>query len=121
IFVTDRNGVRRIAPSGLVTTIAAGFNAPAGIVVDATDRILVADSGNHSILAIEPPSAPPPARRRAARRAGILPAGLGRPARALSPHSRRASRPLSSSPPSRRREQPARPPPLPCQHSHSVL
>ena len=67
LFVTDRNGVRRVAPSGLVTTVATGFNAPAGIVVEATGRILVADSGNHVIRAIELATAPPPARRRTVR------------------------------------------------------
>ena len=67
LFVTDRNGVRRIAPSGLVSTVATGFNAPAGIIVDASDRIFVADSANHIIRLIEPATVPPPTptRRRA--------------------------------------------------------
>jgi DNA-binding beta-propeller fold protein YncE len=69
LFATDRNGVRRIAPSGLVTTVARGFNSLAGIVVDASDRLLVADPDAHVIRLIEPAAAPPPAvgaRRRAA-------------------------------------------------------
>ncbi|HEY8130636.1 MAG TPA: hypothetical protein VII12_01990, partial [Thermoanaerobaculia bacterium] len=32
LFVTDGSSVLRIAPSGLVTTVATGFNSPAGIV-----------------------------------------------------------------------------------------
>jgi sugar lactone lactonase YvrE len=69
LFATDRNGVRRIAPSGLVTTVARGFNSLAGIVVDGSDRVLVADAEAHVIRLIEPAAAPPPAvgaRRRAA-------------------------------------------------------
>ena len=68
LFVTDRNGVRRIAPSGLTTTVARGLTAPAGIVVDPTDRIFVADPPAHVIRVIELATAPPPAagaRRRA--------------------------------------------------------
>ena len=69
LFVTDRNGVRRIAPSGLVTTVARGLGSAAGIVVDTSDRVLVADPDAHVIRLIEPAAAPPPAagaRRRAA-------------------------------------------------------
>jgi hypothetical protein len=58
LFVTDRNGVRRIAPSGLVTTVATGFNSPAGIIVDAADRILVADSAAHVIRVIQTATGP---------------------------------------------------------------
>ncbi|HEY8132920.1 MAG TPA: serine/threonine protein kinase, partial [Thermoanaerobaculia bacterium] len=67
LFVTDGSSVLRIAPSGLVTTVATGFNSPAGIVVDGAGRIFVADSGNHVIRLIELAAAPPetPARRRA--------------------------------------------------------
>jgi DNA-binding beta-propeller fold protein YncE len=54
LFVTDRTSVYRIAPSGLVTNVVTGLRAPAGIVVDASDRILVAESGGHDILAIDP-------------------------------------------------------------------
>jgi hypothetical protein len=69
LFVTDRNGVRRVAPSGLVTTVVRGLGSLTGIVVDGSDRILVADPGAHVIRTIEPAAAPPPAvgaRRRAA-------------------------------------------------------
>ncbi|HEY8181279.1 MAG TPA: hypothetical protein VII32_03505 [Thermoanaerobaculia bacterium] len=61
LFVTDRNGLRRIAPSGLVTTVARGLNSPAGIAVDSSDRIFVADPDAHVIRMIEPAAAPPPA------------------------------------------------------------
>ena len=69
LFVTDRSGVRRIAPSGLVTTVARGFSSLTGIVIDASDRIFVADPDAHVIRTIEPAAPPPPAvgaRRRAA-------------------------------------------------------
>ncbi|HEX9501427.1 MAG TPA: hypothetical protein VGA10_07225 [Thermoanaerobaculia bacterium] len=52
-----------------MTTVARGFNSFAGIVVDASDRLLVADPDAHVIRLIEPAAAPPPAvgaRRRAA-------------------------------------------------------
>jgi DNA-binding beta-propeller fold protein YncE len=69
VFVSDRgnNAIRRIAPSGLVTTVSSGFNAPTGIVVDAAGQIFVADTGNQMIRLIEVASATPSVRRRATR------------------------------------------------------
>ena len=69
LFVTDRNGVRRIAPSGLTNTVARGFATLTGILVDPSDRIFVADPPAHLIRMIDRATAPPPAtagRRRAA-------------------------------------------------------
>jgi sugar lactone lactonase YvrE len=65
---TGNNAIRRIAPDGSVTTIAgdgtaghrdgpaaqARFNGPIGVAVDATGRILVADTYNDRIRAIDP-------------------------------------------------------------------
>ena len=51
LYVSDsgNNTIRRIAvSSGAVTTLAAGFNSPTGIVCDGAD-LYVADSFNHSI------------------------------------------------------------------------
>jgi DNA-binding beta-propeller fold protein YncE len=65
LFVTEGTSVRRIAPSGLVTTVASGFNSPTGIVVDPSDRIFVADSGSHTIRIIDLPQIVSPRRRAA--------------------------------------------------------
>ena len=65
---TGNNLIRRIAPDGVVTTVAGGleagfrdapgslarFNGPIGVAVDATGRIIVADSYNDRIRAIHP-------------------------------------------------------------------
>ena len=71
IFVADHdmNVIRRIDTSGIIRTFAgspgqvgsvdgvgldARFNAPAGIAVDPTGVVYVADSGNHTIRKISP-------------------------------------------------------------------
>lgn len=69
IYVADtgNNAIRKITPDGEVSTLAGNgmsgfadgqgknslFNAPQGIVVDQTGRIVVADTGNHRIRIIE--------------------------------------------------------------------
>lgn len=70
VYVADEgnNRIRKIAPDGVVTTLAgtgargfrdgaaaqAQFAAPMGIAVDPSGDILVADSGNHRIREITP-------------------------------------------------------------------
>lgn len=68
IYVSDYNRIRRIAPSGWVSTLAgsvqagyadgdarsARFNQAAGLCVDANGTVYVADTGNHSIRKIAP-------------------------------------------------------------------
>ncbi len=70
IYVTDRafNRIRKISPSGVVTTIAgsggggsidgtgtaASFNRPYGIVVDASGNVYIGDTNNHKIRKISP-------------------------------------------------------------------
>src|SRR5581483_5355735 len=64
--------IRKITPSGVVTTFAglagsagtsdgsgtfARFNGPTAIAVDATGNIYVADTGNHTIRRITPAGA----------------------------------------------------------------
>ena len=51
---TGNNAIRKLAPSGVVTTLAAGFNAPGGVAVDGAGNVYVADSGNHVIRKITP-------------------------------------------------------------------
>jgi sugar lactone lactonase YvrE len=69
IYVADtgNNTIRKIAPVGIVTTLAgtagvtgsgdgtgstAQFNGPAGVAVDARGNVYVADTGNHTIRKI---------------------------------------------------------------------
>ncbi|MEX8519230.1 MAG: NHL repeat-containing protein [Leptothrix sp. (in: b-proteobacteria)] len=67
IFVIDRNAIRRISTTNIVTTLAglpdasgnaigngrqARFFNPNGIAVDDSDRIIVADTGNNAIKQI---------------------------------------------------------------------
>lgn len=71
VYVADYNNhtIRRIAPGGVVTTLAgaagspggadgvgaaARFSYPRGIAVDAGSNVYVADSGNHTIRKISP-------------------------------------------------------------------
>lgn len=70
VYVTDAdfNKIRKITPSGIVTTlagsgaigsadglgVAASFNYPTGIAVDSSGNIYVADTGNNIIRKITP-------------------------------------------------------------------
>jgi len=68
LFVTDINSVRKITPTGVVTTFAgdvqpgsvdgtgdtARFKSLGGIVIDGSDNLYVADSGNYLIRRITP-------------------------------------------------------------------
>lgn len=69
VFVTDRHAIRRITPSGTVTTLAgsvelagsvngtggaARFRAPRGLAVDAAGNLYVADTGNYAIRRVTP-------------------------------------------------------------------
>ncbi len=65
---TGNHAIRRVAPDGTVTTIAgdgtsgyvdgpaaqARFNAPVGVAVDASGRVIVADTYNDRIRVIDP-------------------------------------------------------------------
>lgn len=54
VFVADRdnNVIRKISPSGLVTTFAFGLYQPNGIAVDLTGNVYVADAASNSIKKI---------------------------------------------------------------------
>lgn len=68
---TDNNVIRKITPTGAVTTFAgslaigsqdglgasASFNGPCGVVVDSFGNVYVADTGNHVIRKITPAGA----------------------------------------------------------------
>ena len=68
VFVADDNRIRKISPTGGVSTIAGGgaagfadgqgtgakFNYPVGLTVDALGNIYVCDSGNHRVRKITP-------------------------------------------------------------------
>lgn len=74
VYVADQgnNRIRSITPAGVVSTLAgsgsagfmdatgltAQFNAPAGVAVDGTGNVYVADQSNHRIRMITPPPVP---------------------------------------------------------------
>jgi len=57
IYVADtgKNRIRKIAPDGTQTTVAAaaGLNQPSGVAVDATGNLYIADSGNQRVLKVD--------------------------------------------------------------------
>jgi sugar lactone lactonase YvrE len=58
IYVADtgNNTVRKITPTGVVTTLDAQFNSPGGVAVDRTGNIYVADTSNHAVRKIASPA-----------------------------------------------------------------
>jgi sugar lactone lactonase YvrE len=70
IFVTDAgetNAIRRLAPDGVVSTVAGGtvgfadgtgaearFDSPSGLAIDARGTLYVADTGNNAIRRVTP-------------------------------------------------------------------
>jgi sugar lactone lactonase YvrE len=69
LYVAEYNTVRKIAPGGVVTTLAgaagvigssdgagagASFNQPGGIAVDSAGNVYVADTGNNTVRQITP-------------------------------------------------------------------
>jgi len=52
--VKDNGALRKITPSGMVSTIATGFNNPTGVVQDATRNFYVADNGNYCVKKVTP-------------------------------------------------------------------
>jgi sugar lactone lactonase YvrE len=68
VYVANNHVIRKISPSGVVSTLAgsgvagfadgsgatASFNHPADVAVDGSGHVYVADSGNHAIRKISP-------------------------------------------------------------------
>jgi sugar lactone lactonase YvrE len=52
LYVTDSTKVRKVTPSGTVTTFASGFSSLCGIAVDASGTVYVADDGARKILKV---------------------------------------------------------------------
>lgn len=54
VYVADsgNNAIRKITPSGSVTTMAGGFGGPEGVAVDSSGSVYVADSSNRLIRKI---------------------------------------------------------------------
>ena len=56
LFIADTGNdrVRRVDPSGTITTLAAGLNEPEGIAVDGAGNLFIADTENHRIRRVDP-------------------------------------------------------------------
>jgi uncharacterized repeat protein (TIGR01451 family) len=68
LYVAETGGklIRRIAPSGTVTTVIDhGLVEPTGLAFDAAGRLLIADRGDHEVKVVT--TTAPPDRRRATR------------------------------------------------------
>ena len=54
VYVADlgNNSVRKITPSGIVSTLASGFSGPTGVGVDSTGNVYVSESSNSRISKI---------------------------------------------------------------------
>jgi len=52
VYVCDTGDgtIRKLAPSGRVTTVLSGLNRPEGIAIDANGTIYISDTGNHRVL-----------------------------------------------------------------------
>ncbi len=59
VYVADwgNSEIRKISPSGVVTTLAGSFDYPMGVAVDSAGNVYVADTGNEEIRKITPSGA----------------------------------------------------------------
>jgi sugar lactone lactonase YvrE len=56
VYVADlgNNRIRKITPSGTVSTLNTAFNSPSGVAVDSAGDVYVADNANHRIRKFTP-------------------------------------------------------------------
>lgn len=56
LYVTDNSVVRKVAPNGVVSSVAgaAGFSGASGLAMDAARNLFVADRGNHRVRRVTP-------------------------------------------------------------------
>jgi hypothetical protein len=46
LYVSDNNSIRKVTPTGVVTTLVARFNHPSGLAIDGAGHLYVADTDN---------------------------------------------------------------------------
>jgi streptogramin lyase len=54
LYTADFNRIRKITPSGVVSTFATGFNQPYHLAFDTSGYLYVADENTHSIKKVSP-------------------------------------------------------------------
>jgi len=54
---TENGRVRKVTPSGIITTVVAGLRDPYGVAVDAAGNLFTTDSSNDQILKVNPSGA----------------------------------------------------------------
>ncbi len=53
ITQTTNSRIRRVDPSGIIATVATGFDHPRGVAVDSAGNLYIADLGNHRVQRVD--------------------------------------------------------------------